>query len=74
MWDGSNFEGKTLLVHTEQGLGDSIQFIRYLPFVKKLGGRVILQCNQARLKLLFTTVSGIDELFIRGENLPNFDL
>ncbi|NEP79753.1 MAG: tetratricopeptide repeat protein [Okeania sp. SIO3B3] len=57
LWDGSNFLGKTLLVYTEQGLGDSIQFIRYIPLVKKSGGRVLFECNQAGLKLLFTTVS-----------------
>ncbi|NET41067.1 MAG: tetratricopeptide repeat protein [Okeania sp. SIO2B3] len=74
LWDGSNFYGKTLLVYTEQGLGDSIQFIRYVPLVKKLGGLVIVECNKPGLKLLFTTVSGIDELLIRGEKLPDFDL
>ncbi|NEQ40719.1 MAG: tetratricopeptide repeat protein, partial [Okeania sp. SIO3I5] len=74
VWDGSNFSGKTLLIYTEQGLGDSIQFIRYIPLVKKLGGRVIFECNQAGLKLLFTTVSEIDELFVEGEKLPDFDL
>ncbi|MGD1704868.1 tetratricopeptide repeat protein, partial [Dapis sp. BLCC M229] len=74
LWDGSNFQGKTLLVYTEQGLGDSIQFIRYIPLVKKLEGRVIVELHQAGLKLLFTTVSGIDKLLIRGENLPDFHL
>ncbi|MDY7007566.1 MAG: tetratricopeptide repeat protein, partial [Cyanobacteriota bacterium] len=74
LWDGSNFQGKTLLVYTEQGLGDSIQFIRYIPLVKKLGGWVIVECNQPELKLLFTTVSGIDELFVSGEKLLDFDL
>ncbi|WP_287524171.1 tetratricopeptide repeat protein [Okeania sp. SIO2C2] len=74
LWGGSNFQGKTLLVYTEQGLGDSIQFIRYIPLVKKLGGWVIVQCNQPELKLLFTSVSGIDELFVEGEKLPDFDL
>ncbi|NEQ40718.1 MAG: tetratricopeptide repeat protein [Okeania sp. SIO3I5] len=74
LWDGSNFQGKTLLVYTEQGGGDSIQFIRYIPLVKKLGGRVIIELNQAGLKLLFTTFSEIDELFVIGEKLPDFDL
>ncbi|NER04308.1 MAG: tetratricopeptide repeat protein, partial [Okeania sp. SIO3C4] len=74
VWDGSSFQGKTLLVYTEQGLGDSIQFIRYIPLVKKLGGCVVVECNKAGLKLLFTTVSEIDELFVRGETLPDFDL
>ncbi|MGK7922173.1 MAG: tetratricopeptide repeat protein [Trichodesmium sp.] len=74
LWDGSSFQGKTLLVYTEQGLGDSIQFIRYIPLVKKLGGRVIVELNQDGLKLLFTTVSEIDELFVIGEKSPDFDL
>ena len=74
LWDGSNFSGKTLLIYTEQGLGDSIQFIRYIPLVKKLGGRVIVECNKSGLKLLFTTVAEIDKLFVIGEKLPDFDL
>ncbi len=74
LWDGSNFQGQTLLVYTEQGLGDSIQFIRYIPLVKKLGGRIIVECHQATLKLLFSTVSEIDELFVQGKTLPDFDL
>ncbi|MDE5096502.1 MAG: tetratricopeptide repeat protein [Trichodesmium sp. St11_bin5] len=74
VWDGSKFPGKTLLVYTEQGLGDSIQFIRYIPLVKKLGGRVIVGCNKDGLKLLFTTVSEIDELFVIGKKFPDFDL
>ncbi|MDJ0557213.1 MAG: tetratricopeptide repeat protein, partial [Microcoleaceae cyanobacterium MO_207.B10] len=74
LWDGSNFQGQTLLVYTEQGLGYSIQFIRYIPLVKKLGGRIIVECNQATLKLLFSTVSEIDELFVQGKTLPDFDL
>ncbi|GGA05085.1 tetratricopeptide repeat protein [Okeania sp. KiyG1] len=74
LWDGSSFNGKTLLVYTEQGLGDSIQFIRYIYLVKKLGGRVIVELNQAGLKLLFSTISGIDKLFVIGEKLPDFDL
>ena len=51
VWDGLDFTSKTLLVYTEQDLGDSIQFIRYIPMVKKLGGRLIVECNQPGLKL-----------------------
>ena len=74
VWDGSDFTEKTLLVYTEPGLGDSIQSIRYIPLVKKLGGRVIVECNKSGLKLLFTTVAEIDKLFVIGEKLPDFDL
>ncbi len=41
MWEGQDFKGKTLFVHYEQGYGDIIQFMRYLPFVKQRGGRII---------------------------------
>ncbi|MHC4269735.1 MAG: tetratricopeptide repeat protein, partial [Planctomycetota bacterium] len=61
MWDSSPLNGKTILVHTEQGLGDSIQFIRYIPMVKKQGGRVIVECQQS-LCSLFRNCDGIDEI------------
>ena len=60
-WDGSSFAGKTLLVRHEQGFGDNIQFIRYLPMVKRLGGRV--SCEMLRpLVGLFGGFGGVDEL------------
>ena len=42
--------------------------------MKKLGCRVIIECNKSGLKLLFTTVAEIDKLFVIGEKLPDFDL
>ncbi|GJL81593.1 MAG: hypothetical protein DHS20C01_12270 [marine bacterium B5-7] len=65
-WDGSTFRGKTLLVHHEQGLGDAIHFIRYLPGIKELGGKVILRCGPPLFRL-FESVEGIDERFSRKE-------
>jgi Flp pilus assembly protein TadD len=60
-WDGSLFVGKRLLVHHEQGFGDNIQFIRYLPMVKRLGGTVI--CKMLRPLIgLFGGFPGVDEL------------
>ncbi len=61
MWDGSPLNGKSILVYTEQGLGDSIQFIRYIPMVKEQGGRVIVECQQS-LHSLFRNCDGIDEI------------
>ncbi len=42
-WRGEPFPDKTLLVHYEQGLGDSLQFVRYLPMVKRKGGTIVLE-------------------------------
>ncbi len=60
-WDGSPFVGKRLLVRYEQGYGDNIQFIRYLPMVKSRGGTVICQMLRP-LTGLFRGFPGIDEL------------
>jgi len=73
LWDGRPFQGKTLLLHHEQGFGDMIQFIRYVPMVKKLGGTVIVEC-QAELARLLATLDGIDNVVIRGAPLPKFDV
>ncbi len=73
LWQGENFQGRSLLVHAEQGYGDAIQWIRFLPMVKARGGKVLLQCQKA-LGRLFATVPGIDELHLAGEALPHFDL
>jgi tetratricopeptide (TPR) repeat protein len=58
-WDGSSFSGKTLLVYAEQGLGDTIQFARYLPLVAELGGDVIFECQNDLLALLGRNLPGI---------------
>jgi tetratricopeptide (TPR) repeat protein len=60
-WDGFPFIGKRLLVHAEQGLGDTLQFARYLPLVKTLGGTVIFESLKP-LTGLFDSFPGIDEL------------
>ena len=60
-WDGSSFVGKTLFVHYEQGLGDNIQFARYLPMVKARGGTVIFETLRPLIGL-FREFPGADEL------------
>ena len=60
-WDGSFFKGKRLFVHSEQGLGDILQFVRYLPMVKARGGTVIFETLKPFLNI-FSKVEGIDEL------------
>jgi tetratricopeptide (TPR) repeat protein len=51
-WDGSDLAGKRILVHTEQGVGDVIQFIRYLPLVTARGGKVLLEVQPQLARLL----------------------
>ncbi len=72
-WDGGPFPGRTLLLHAEQGLGDTLQFIRYAPLVRGLGGRVVVEC-QKPLAHLLGSVAGIDALVPEGNPLPPFDL
>ncbi|MBN2314924.1 MAG: tetratricopeptide repeat protein [Sedimentisphaerales bacterium] len=60
-WDGSPFVGQKLVVHYEQGFGDNIQFIRYLPMVKSRGGTVICETLKP-LSGLLRAFPGIDEL------------
>lgn len=64
-WDGSYLRG-TVLIHTEQGAGDAIQFIRYLPLAAEHCDRIMLVCPQ-RLLHLFSKVPGVDELRTAGE-------
>lgn len=69
-WDGSSLDGKTILLHAEQGLGDTIQFCRYATLVKERGGTVILECQPELVDLL----QGIsDRVIAKGEPLPAFD-
>ena len=67
MWDGSPLDGKTIVLHAEQGLGDTLQFIRYAPLVKQRVSlpesetTVIFACPPALLKVL-SRCAGIDQL------------
>ncbi len=63
LWDGSDLTGRTILVHAEQGLGDTINFVRYLPSVKARGGRVLFECPR-HLTALVAGVPGIDALLV----------
>ncbi len=51
-WDGEALEGKTLLVHTEQGFGDAIQFLRYLPLAAARGGQIVYECPAPLIRLV----------------------
>ena len=71
-WDGSPLEGRTLLVHSEQGLGDTLQFIRYVRLATQPGGTVLVSVQPVLLPLL--RASGIPNLLPAAEPLPPFDV
>ncbi len=73
LWDGSPLEGRAILLHAEQGMGDTIQFVRYAPLVKSKGGTVIMECQKPLLQLL-TGCAGIDRLVAQDADLPVFDV
>jgi len=71
-WDGTNPNGKTILVYGEQGLGDSFFFSRYLKILKELGATVIFR-PQGLLVTLFTQCDFIDTIVKKGQKPPYFD-
>jgi Flp pilus assembly protein TadD len=73
LWKGEPLGGRTILLHEDQGLGDTLQFIRYASLVRARGGRVVVQCQQPLVRLL-ETCPGIDRVIARGEDLPPFDV
>ncbi len=71
-WDGSECPDETLFIHAEQGLGDNLQFVRYLPIIAGRAKRIILEAPEALIDL-FAPVIGIDALIPRGGPLPAAD-
>ncbi|MBD2181524.1 FkbM family methyltransferase [Aerosakkonema funiforme] len=72
LWDGSDLQGRKILLVCEQGFGDGIQFIRYAPLVAQRGGRVIVMCYESQRRL-FNTVAGIEQLVTMGTQVE-FDV
>ncbi len=69
-WDGKPFPGKTILVHEEQGMGDTFQFIRYLPMVKQMGGHVIFEALPTMIRLV-QSLDCIDRLWVRKDEIDS---
>lgn len=73
LWDGGPLDGKTILLAPEQGLGDTVQFVRYAAVLKQRWDcRVVVQCPRPLARLL-ATCPGIDALVAQGDPLPPFD-
>ncbi|SDI13955.1 Tfp pilus assembly protein PilF [Propionivibrio dicarboxylicus] len=73
LWLGAeDLTGRTILLHAEQGFGDTIQFCRYARCVAERGATVLLEV-QAPLKSLMATLDGVSQVLAKGETLPEFD-
>jgi len=69
-WDGRPLEGRTILLTAEQGLGDMLQFFRFVPHVAAQGGRVLVECH-APLAALAARLPGVAASVVKGETLPD---
>jgi tetratricopeptide (TPR) repeat protein len=72
-WRGEAATGRTLLIHAEQGFGDTLQFCRYAPLAAASGLRVILEAPKPLVRLL-RRLDGVDLVVEAGAPLPEFDL
>jgi hypothetical protein len=73
LWDGAALTGRTILLHAEQGLGDTLQFIRYAPLVRRRGAaRVLLACPRELVRLL-GGMPDLDQVLGPNDPLPAFD-
>lgn len=72
VWTGDDPAGRTILVHAEQGFGDTIQFARYLPLMAARGAQVVLACD-ARLTAWLGTLPGLAATVPLGAKLPPYD-
>jgi hypothetical protein len=73
LWLGNySLRGKTILLHSEQGFGDSLQFCRYVDEVADLGATVVLEVPKPLASLL-ASLDGASQIVVQGDALPAFD-
>ena len=72
LYTGEDLENKTILLHAEQGFGDSLMMIRYVCLVKEKGAKVVLYLR-AGLEDLFKSIDSVDAVYVRDDELPFFD-
>jgi tetratricopeptide (TPR) repeat protein len=71
-WAGEPLAGKTIVLHAEQGFGDTIQFVRYAPLVAALGATVVLEVPGVLTRLM-GSVAGVAQVFASGVPWPRYD-
>ncbi|HTP63426.1 MAG TPA: tetratricopeptide repeat protein [Burkholderiales bacterium] len=72
-WNGAELAGKTILLDSEQGFGDAIQFLRYAALAADRGGRVVVRCAP-ELAGLFSDAPGVSAVVVSGAALPAFEV
>ncbi len=73
-WLGDTaIEGKTILLHAEQGLGDCLQFVRYVPMVAERGARIVLAVQEP-LQSLLASMPQVDRVISKGDIVPGYDV
>jgi tetratricopeptide (TPR) repeat protein len=72
-WRGDTAVGRTLLIHAEQGFGDTLQFCRYGPLAAARGLRVMMEVQKPLVRLL-RCLPAVELVVARGDKLPPFDL
>ncbi len=73
LWDGSPLAGRTIYLHAEKSVGDTLQFIRYVPLVQRQGGRTIVECQPALRRLLAANLP-VQQWLVPGDPLPPCDV
>lgn len=71
-WQGEDVAGRAVLAYAEQGLGDTLQFVRYARLLRERGARTVVEC-QAPLALLLSGCPGVDQVVAQGSPLPDYD-
>jgi tetratricopeptide (TPR) repeat protein len=72
-WDGSPLNGRILFLRAEQGMGDTIQFIRYANLLKEQGGRIMVEC-QPQLVPVLRSCPAIETIIVPGDVPPHYDV
>ena len=73
-WTGESLAGRTVLLEAEQGLGDTLQFVRYASLVRRRGGRVVLACQPRLVSLLAAGCRALDQVVSQYDARPSVDV
>lgn len=71
-WDGRKLADESLMLHCEQGFGDAIQFIRFLPQLRQRVGKIYLACHRELVRL-FSGLEGLAGIVTDGDPIPPCD-